>query len=208
MTQRGRPSHPDILTPAEWRIAEGVRHGLTNPAIAAKCDLSVNAVKFHVSSILSKLGLSSRRELQQWGGIRADSALAAVSAKSGPAHLSMGQVSRATSNLDRMAVWLRDVVGLTEVMRFAEAAFFDCGDVRIYLCVGDPAANSIFYLRTSDVEAETERLRVQGVPIKSAPHRIHVHANGTEKWMAFFTDPDGGHWGLMSEVVPQAGEEK
>ncbi len=26
--QRGRPPHNDILTPAEWRVVEGVRHGL------------------------------------------------------------------------------------------------------------------------------------------------------------------------------------
>lgn len=33
MTKRGRPPHPDILTPAEWRVVEGVWHGLTIPAI-------------------------------------------------------------------------------------------------------------------------------------------------------------------------------
>ena len=32
---RGRPPHADILTPAEWRVAEAVRHGLSNPEIAA-----------------------------------------------------------------------------------------------------------------------------------------------------------------------------
>lgn len=57
-------------------MAEDVKHGLSNPAIAALCDLTLNAVKFHVSSALGKLGLSSRRELQQWSGVRADSALA------------------------------------------------------------------------------------------------------------------------------------
>ena len=40
MTQRGRPPHDDVLTPAEWRVAEFVRHGLTNPAIAARMGTS------------------------------------------------------------------------------------------------------------------------------------------------------------------------
>jgi catechol 2,3-dioxygenase-like lactoylglutathione lyase family enzyme len=31
---RGRPRYDDLLTPAEWRVAEAVRHGLTNPEIA------------------------------------------------------------------------------------------------------------------------------------------------------------------------------
>jgi len=36
---RGRPADPDILTPAEWQIAEAVRHGLTNRQIASrKCE--------------------------------------------------------------------------------------------------------------------------------------------------------------------------
>lgn len=75
MTKRGRPPHPDILTPAEWRVVEGVRHGLTNPAIAALCDLNVDAVKFHVSRVLGKLGLTYRQELKGSSGVRVDSAL-------------------------------------------------------------------------------------------------------------------------------------
>ena len=55
MTQRGRPPHDDVLTPAEWRVAEFVRHGLTNPAIAARMGTSTDAIKFHVANVLVKL---------------------------------------------------------------------------------------------------------------------------------------------------------
>lgn len=137
MTKRGRPPHPDILTPAEWRVVEGVRHGLTNPAIAARCELTLDAVKFHVSSALGKLGLTSRQELQQWSGVRADSALAAAKLSGRSAGWSLGQVSRTTRDLPAMADWLRDVIGLSEVMRFESAVFFDCGGVRLYLSAGD-----------------------------------------------------------------------
>lgn len=206
MTKRGRPPHPDTLTPAEWRVVEGVRHGLTNPAIAARCNLSVDAVKFHVSSALGKLGLTSRRELQQWSGVRADSARARAGDHERPDDWLLGQVSRMTRDLPAMADWLRDVVGLREMMRFETAAFFDCGGVRLYLSAGDPANNSLLYFRVGDIEAAVAMLRERGVAIRSAPHRIHVHEDGTEEWMAFFTDPEGGPLGLMS-VIPAAGGE-
>jgi DNA-binding NarL/FixJ family response regulator len=33
---RGRPRSDDLLTPAEWRVLEGVRHGMSNPEIARR----------------------------------------------------------------------------------------------------------------------------------------------------------------------------
>ena len=53
---RGRPAHPDLLTPAEWRVAEAIRHGLSNPAIARLLGVSTEAVKFHAANCLQKLG--------------------------------------------------------------------------------------------------------------------------------------------------------
>jgi DNA-binding CsgD family transcriptional regulator/catechol 2,3-dioxygenase-like lactoylglutathione lyase family enzyme len=198
MTKRGRPPYPDILTPAEWRIVEGVRHGLTNGALAAKFDLSLDGVKFHVSSALLKLGLKSRRELRQWSGVRADSALQSAPGSDPSVNWSLGQVSRLTRDLPATADWLRDVIGLPQIMRFETAVFFDCRDVRLYLSVGDPARNSLLYFRVGDILAEVERLRAAGVSITSAPHRIHVHEDGSEEWMAFFSDPEGSPLGLMS----------
>lgn len=200
MTKRGRPSHPDTLTPAEWRVVEGVRHGLSNPAIASRCGLSVDAVKFHVGNALGKLGLESRRELQQWAGVRADSALAVASAEAAFTPWALGQVARVGRDVAATADWLRDVVGLPEIMRFDAMAFFDLGGVRLYLSAGDPAGNALLYFRVADIHAEIERLRGAGVTIRSAPHRIHVHPDGAEEWMAFFDDPDGSPLALMSVI--------
>ena len=60
MTQRrrGRPSHPDVLTPAEWRVLEELRKGGTNAELAVRLGVSPDAVKFHISNMLSKLDLS------------------------------------------------------------------------------------------------------------------------------------------------------
>ena len=65
---RGRPPHPDVLTPGEWRVVEAVRHGLGNREIAARQGVSLEAVKYHVANALHKLGFASRAELRRWNG--------------------------------------------------------------------------------------------------------------------------------------------
>jgi len=37
-----------VLTPAEWRVANAVRHGMSNRVIASRFGISLDAVKFHV----------------------------------------------------------------------------------------------------------------------------------------------------------------
>lgn len=200
MTKRGRPVHPDSLTPAEWRVVEGVRHGLSNPAIAAKLGITTDAVKFHVSNALGKLELADRRELRRWPGVRNDSALANATRVPPMNGWSLGQIARLTRNVESTTTWLRDTIGLPLLFRFHDMSFFECGGTRLYLSQGDPACNSIVYFKVDDVHREVTRLNALGVNIVSAPHRIHVHENGSEEWMAFFTDPDGGMLAVMSVV--------
>jgi DNA-binding CsgD family transcriptional regulator/catechol 2,3-dioxygenase-like lactoylglutathione lyase family enzyme len=209
MKERGRPAHPDVLTPAEWRVVEGVRHGLSNPQIAHRCNISVDAVKFHVSNALSKLSFGSRADLRGWKGVRVDSALAAFVESDGsyPKSWSLGQVARLARDVPAMADWFRDTLGLNETMRFDNMAFFVCGDTRIYLSSGDPAANSLLYFRVGNLHAEIARLERSGVTIISAAHRIHSHAGGTEEWMAFVADPEGAALGLMSIVPAHRGDD-
>ena len=54
------------LTPREQVVLEHLRHGLTNRQIAGKLDISADGVKFHVSSILGKLGVRSRHQAAYW----------------------------------------------------------------------------------------------------------------------------------------------
>jgi DNA-binding NarL/FixJ family response regulator/CRP-like cAMP-binding protein len=61
---RRRPkSGWDALTPTERKVAGFVAEGLSNPTIATRMFLSRRTVQSHVSSILGKLGLTSRVEL-------------------------------------------------------------------------------------------------------------------------------------------------
>jgi DNA-binding CsgD family transcriptional regulator len=63
---RGRPRHDDILTPREWEVLDLIHDGLTNEEIGRRLGISFDTAKFHVSEILSKLGVSSRRDAGKW----------------------------------------------------------------------------------------------------------------------------------------------
>ena len=66
--RRGRPPHPDVLTPAEWRVLDYVRRGLTNAEIATRLGGSPETVKTHVSHMLGKLDLPDRHAPGAWDG--------------------------------------------------------------------------------------------------------------------------------------------
>jgi DNA-binding CsgD family transcriptional regulator len=66
MSGRGRPRTPDILTPREWEVVDLLREGLSNREIAARLEISLGGAKFHVSEIISKLGVSTREEAASW----------------------------------------------------------------------------------------------------------------------------------------------
>lgn len=65
MAMRGRPRHPDVLTPREWAVYRLLRERRTNEEIAERLGITLDGAKYHVSSILSKLGLTSRVEAMQ-----------------------------------------------------------------------------------------------------------------------------------------------
>lgn len=64
--RRGRPPHPDVLTPAEWRVLEYVREGKTSAEIGVRLGITPDGVKYHVSNMLAKLELPDRAALVAW----------------------------------------------------------------------------------------------------------------------------------------------
>lgn len=190
---RGRPRHDDLLTPAEWRVVEALRHGMSTREVARRRGISLDAVKFHVANACGKLGLNGVRDLRRWDGIARSSALhGRVPMIDGtPALGTVGQVSRSVSDIDAAIAWYRDVLGLR--LLFAPApgmAFFDCGGMRLYLQQGEPRSESILYFNVDDIMGMHAQLLARGAVCASVPHMLHRDEAGTELWMAFYQDND------------------
>lgn len=200
---RGRPPHDDVLTPAEWRVVEFVRHGLTNRDIAERLGVSTDAVKFHVANVLAKLAFDSRAELRAWTGIRRDTALSRQDPlMQAPLTLGqIGQIARTVKDIAAARTWYGEVLGLHHLYSFGNLAFFDCGGVRLFLSEGEgPPSESILYFRVPDIRAAHRKLSDRGVSFTHAPHMIHRHDDGTEEWMAFLADNEGRPLAIMAQV--------
>jgi catechol 2,3-dioxygenase-like lactoylglutathione lyase family enzyme len=199
-----------VLTPAEWRVVDGVRHGMGNRQLARRRGTSVDAVKFHVANALAKLGLPDRAELRHWRGMPSDSAASRLDRQEGrPAAMSadlrlgpIGQVSRHVSDLPRAVEWYGQTLGLPHLYTYGDLAFFDCAGTRLFLSSAAEvsAEESVLYFRVEDIQAAYEELVARGVEFSGAPHMIFRHESGVEEWMAFFLDPDGRPLAIMAAV--------
>src|SRR5438045_822607 len=137
-TRRGRPPHPDVLTPAEWRVVNAVRHGMSNRTIARRFGISLDAVKFHIGNALGKLQLDRRTDLRQWRGVPINSAVREARPMSEPFALGrIGQISREVTDIVKTEAWYRDVLGLKHLFTFGNLAFFDCDGTRLFLEQGE-----------------------------------------------------------------------
>lgn len=207
LSRPGRPPHDDVLTPAEWRVANLVRHGMSTREIAERQKVSQDAVKFHVRNILQKLQLRTRKELKVWHGAHAGSPMHArettmnAAVTIGP----IGQIARKVADIAAAIAWYRDVLRLPHLYTFGDIAFFDCGGTRLFLSASKEAddGQSILYFTVPDIEAAHAGLTDRGVAFIDAPHLIHRHQDGTEEWMAFFGDNEGRPLAIMSQVRPR-----
>jgi DNA-binding CsgD family transcriptional regulator/predicted enzyme related to lactoylglutathione lyase len=201
---RGRPPYDDTLTPAEWRVVNAVRHGMTSRAIAARRHISIDAVKYHVANALEKLGLASRKELRLWGGVARSTKLAQrkpfMTDTATPGQI--GQISRQVQNTETATAWYRDVLGLKHLYSFGDLAFFDCAGIRLFLSQteGPSKPESILYFKVDDIRATHRKLADNGARIINAPHLVHRHEDGTEEWMAMFEDNEGRPLAIMAQV--------
>lgn len=204
MRTPGRPRHPDVLTPAEWRVVDGVRHGLSRRAIARRSGMSLDAVRYHLGNITAKLDLPDAEAVRHWEGHPMDTHLP-HSDDPIPTLGRIAQVSLMVRDIDRAVAFYRDVVGLPHLFTAGQLAFFDLAGVRLYLHAMDEEEwrpSSVIYLAVTDITAAHRLLADRGAEMAGAPHRVHTHPDGTQEWMAFLADGEGNTLGLLARVPP------
>jgi DNA-binding CsgD family transcriptional regulator len=59
---RGEPGGMAALTPRELEVLQMISSGLTNAEAARRLDLSVHGIKFHLTEIYRRLGVTNRTE--------------------------------------------------------------------------------------------------------------------------------------------------
>src|SRR5690606_31805935 len=107
----------------EWRVVDGVRHGLSNPQIAGRMQVSVDAVKYHVGNALQKLDLTDRRALRRWAGSPRHGPMqrcaTGVPPMNSPISLGpIGQIARTVRDAAAAEQWYREVLGLPHLFTF------------------------------------------------------------------------------------------
>ena len=123
-------------------------------------------------------------------------------------HATIGQLMIPIDDFDRGVAFYRDILGLPHLFSAPpQMAFFTCGAVRLLVGVlppGQPAQRgSAVYFKVEDIQGVFASLKAQGVSFQAESHLVH-RTPQFELWLAEFTDPDGNHLALMSEV-PTAG---
>ena len=207
---RGRPPHPDLLTPAEWQVLDQVRRGFRRGEIARRRGTSVDAVKYHLANISVKLGVPGR-ELRHWPGVPATSPVSRRRSRHMTSSTSIqlgtiGQVSLSIRDVARAERFYGETLGLPHVFTFGDLAFFDAAGIRLYLHRKDEAdwrPSSTLYFLVDEIHAAQEALAAKGVHFTGAPHVIFTHDDGTEEWMTFFEDGEGNTLALMSRAIPK-----
>jgi len=115
----------------------------------------------------------------------------------------VGQVAVNVHDVRRAIGFYRDVLGLQYLFEIPNAAFFQCGGVRLYLATAEkpefdhPA--SILYYRVGDIHAAHGRLEAAGARIEHEPRMI-ARMPDHELWISFFWDTEDNLLALMSEV--------
>lgn len=213
---RGRPAHPDVLTPAEWSVLDLYRHGHSRRAMARLRGTSEYAIRYHLRNIATKLGIASLPELRHWPGYPQNSPMKASAQRARrfkpmDSDLLLGelaQVSMLCRSAERSEAWYRDVLRLPHIFTFGPLVFFALGTTRLFMREVPEAEfrlSSILYFAVDDINVATDLLKTRGVHFQGAPHMIYKDdQTGLEEWFSFFEDPDGNTLALLARVTPPA----
>ncbi|MEO6004316.1 MAG: VOC family protein [Opitutus sp.] len=115
----------------------------------------------------------------------------------------IGQIAYTVSDVEKMTVFFRDVLGLSFLFAAGpNLAFFAAGGVRIMLSTsqgaGQAGKNSTLYFKVNDLGAAHAAIVARGATQERSP-QLTAKMPDHELWMAFIRDPDGNLIGLMEE---------
>lgn len=122
--------------------------------------------------------------------------------ESGTGLKSIGQILVPVSDVDRAVTFYEEVLGLPVQMRFPGIAFMDAQGIRLYLATVpevDFRGRATIYFWVDDVSASFAQFVERGAVARQQPHIAH-NAPDHDFWLAFVTDPDGNHVGIMREA--------
>lgn len=115
--------------------------------------------------------------------------------------LGLGQIAITVGDVERAARFYQDVLGIPFLFSAPPGlAFLQIGETRLMLTKpenGEPIANSVLYLKVSDIEASYQALSGQA-EFLDQPHLI-AKMPDHELWMTFLKDSEGNTVGLMEE---------
>jgi methylmalonyl-CoA/ethylmalonyl-CoA epimerase len=121
------------------------------------------------------------------------------------ANAKVAQLLIPVEDFEKGVAFYRDVLGVPFLFAAPpQMAFFNCGGVRLLVGVmpagQKPQRGSAIYFQVPDIRAVHSSLKDRGVNFSAEPHVVN-RTPKSELWLAEFTDPDGNHLALMSEVV-------
>ena len=121
------------------------------------------------------------------------------------AKATIGQLLIPVVDLEAAVTFYRDILGLQYLFSAPpQMSFFQCGNIR--LLVGVPPVGqtaqrgSTIYFQVADMQEVFQTLEERGVKFVAAPHIVH-RTQGSELWLAEFTDSDGNPLALMSQTT-------
>jgi methylmalonyl-CoA/ethylmalonyl-CoA epimerase len=112
------------------------------------------------------------------------------------------QIAVTVKDMERATAFYRDVLGLRLVMNAPNMAFFQCGEVRLYLACGEgtehQGASACIYFRTNDISGVLGVLKEKGVSIHQEP-QIIARMPDHDLWLMWVRDSEGNLLGVMEE---------
>jgi methylmalonyl-CoA/ethylmalonyl-CoA epimerase len=125
-----------------------------------------------------------------------------------PTQLQLGEIAQialTVSDLAEAKAFYQDLLGMRFLFDAGTMSFFQCGSVRLMIGTSDKPVEpggTILYFRVPEIRGAHVSLQARGVAFVQEPHLV-ARMKSHDLWLAFFKDPAGNTFALMSEEPRQ-----